>query len=262
MSVSASLVRSAVAVMFLAGSMAIGRSALAGEAADPRGGADGHADVHDTAAAEGRLLPTLPAPTSGSAALLADGVLHLTWIDPRDSAGASAGGAREEAARVFKTMGIAVQWRRAEPREMGRPGEIRVIVLDRLLKRAGNTVVLGATPSRLPDWRFVWIHLPSVREALRVSGPSVGSLELASQYRLGIALGRVIAHEVVHAVAPALPHGSGLMAERLTAADLTTAALRVPPEVAAAVRTALAGTAPPATSAAGPELLAAEHARH
>ena len=106
--------------------------------------------------------------------------------------------------------------------------------------------MLGATPSSFQGERFVWVHVPSVRAAAgrptRGSGPN---LEFHSARRLGIALARVIAHEVVHALAPELPHGSGLMSARLDQRMLTAPTIAIDPQVGLAVRTALAG-APPA----------------
>lgn len=203
----------------------------------------------------------LPAELAASRPLpaIAGGVLQLAWIDPADAAGGCAAGAREETTRVFKAMGIATQWRRADAGEPSRRGEIRVILLDRGARNAGGGVVLGATPVRFEDQPFVWVHVPSVREGLRLLPDSPATLEIRDQYRLSIALGRVIAHEVVHAVAPGIPHGQGLMATRLTAHDLIAPSLRVAPEVAQLVRAALSGeVAPPASAGSG--LLAVEHA--
>ncbi len=52
----------------------------------------------------------------------------------------------------------------------------------------------------------------------------------AGRQRLGIALGRILAHELVHAVAPACPHtAGGLMAPQLTRRDLTGPSLAFGP---------------------------------
>ena len=67
---------------------------------------------------------------------------------------------------------------------------------------------------------------------------------------LAIALGRVIAHEVVHARVPSLPHGTGLMSGSLTRRQLTVASIPFEPEVAFALQAALRGDpvfAPPGT---------------
>jgi hypothetical protein len=82
-------------------------------------------------------------------------------------------------------------------------------------------------------------------------GPTV-TLEPASVRALGIALGRVVAHELVHALAPSVPHGAGLMSEKLTRRQLTAGRLPVDPGVGLAVCAALRGepSLPPDDTAA------------
>jgi hypothetical protein len=58
---------------------------------------------------------------------------------------------------------------------------------------------------------------------------------------LAIALGRVIAHEVVHARVPSIRHSSGLMSRTLTRSQLTGGSIPFEPEVAFALQTALRG---------------------
>ena len=58
---------------------------------------------------------------------------------------------------------------------------------------------------------------------------------------LAIALGRVVAHELVHALAPSVPHGTGLMSAALTTRQLTAPSIPFDPEVGLAVQAALRG---------------------
>jgi hypothetical protein len=85
-----------------------------------------------------------------------------------------------------------------------------------------------------------------VRTAVGIGQRSGPGLDVHSARRLGIALARVIAHEVVHALAPSLPHGSGLMSARLDRRMLTAATIAFDPQVGLAVRTAILGAAPAA----------------
>ena len=150
----------------------------------------------------------------------------------------------------------AASWRRGEPQELARSGELRVIFLNRAAQRE-HVPVLGATPASFQGERFLWVHVPSVRAAAGVSSLKTWpSLDIHSARRLGIALARVIAHEVVHAVAPGLPHGTGLMSARLDRRMLTAPSITIDPQVGFAVRAALAG-APPAARPAD-TILAAE----
>jgi hypothetical protein len=60
----------------------------------------------------------------------------------------------------------------------------------------------------------------------------------------------VIAHEVVHALVPALPHGHGLMSGTLSRQQLTAASVQIDGEVVLAVQAALRGDPVLATSGA------------
>ena len=167
----------------------------------------------------------------------------LVWLDPVGSALGTEAVVRPEVSRLLREMGVAASWRHGDPQELAQSGELRVIFLDRAAER-DHVAVLGATPASFQGERFLWVHVPSVRAAAGVSSLKTGpSLDFQSARRLGIALARVIAHEVVHAVVPGLPHGTGLMSARLDRRTLTAASIAIDPQVGFAVRAALA--APP-----------------
>lgn len=64
--------------------------------------------------------------------------------------------------------------------------------------------------------------------------------------RLGVALGRVLAHELVHTIAPECPHTThGLMAERLSRRMLTAPGIGFDALATRHLRLAAAGVAPP-----------------
>jgi hypothetical protein len=181
-------------------------------------------------------LPLVPATTETPAA-------RLVWLDPAGEAVGTEAMVRPEVSRVLREMGVSASWRRAEPHELAREGELRVIFLNRAAERNHRVPVLGATPASFQGERFVWVHVPSVRAAIGVSRSGPG-LDVHSARRLGIALARVIAHEVVHALAPSLPHGSGLMSARLDRRMLTAPSIAVDPQVGLALRAAILGAAP------------------
>ena len=171
--------------------------------------------------------------------------LRLAWIDPARVAAGFDGLARKEASHLLRRMGVAASWRRAEAGELADPGEVRVIFLDRAAARPSGVTVLGATPTRFADSPFVWVHVPSVRASLGLppAGPRPGMSAVEAR-ALAIAIGRVVAHELVHAVAPHVPHGIGLMSASLGRRQLTAASIGLDPAVSLAVRTALRGDAP------------------
>jgi len=226
------------------------------------------ASVAGSAAAEspepvdvgGVLAPRALAPAPPPVDPLA---VRLVWLDPARTALGVDAVARAEARSLLRKMGLSVSWRCGEAKEVARPGEVRVILLDRGAALATGIPILGATPPRFEGTPFVWVHVPHVRAATGLRPESsIAVAEMASRRAFGIALGRVVAHELVHALAPSVPHGTGLMSEKLTYRQLTGTNLPVDPGVGPAVRAALRGepSLPPAdagtlaAAAAGAEL--------
>ncbi len=183
--------------------------------------------------------------------------LRLVWLDPGDVAAGSELAARAEATRLLSRMGATVFWRRGAGGEQAEPGEIRVVLLGAGPEPSSGPPVLGATRTKLGVAPVVWVRVPHVRAAVGIPEcRSLLGLEPASRNVVATALGRVIAHEVVHALVPSLAHGHGLMADRLTRRQLTAPSILVDSEVAAAVLASFRGNpvfAPPLTG-----LLAAE----
>jgi hypothetical protein len=197
-----------------------------------------------------RALAPLEAPAGAPPAL------RLVWTDPAGIAVGVDALARDEARSVLRRMGVAVSWRRSPAGEATRPGEVRVILLDRGALRGPLTHVLGATPSRFAAAPFVWVHVPSVRAVMGLSPQGLAvALGPPAARGLAIALGRVVAHEVVHALAASVPHGTGLMSATLSRRQLVAANLPVDPEVGLAVRAALRGE--PSLPRADPGVLVA-----
>ena len=137
--------------------------------------------------------------------------------------------------------------------EEARPREIRIILVDHLVLDAQvRRTIMGATPARDRVHPVVWIHTGSVLATLGLP-PDFPILDLPLRARrdLGVALGRVVAHEVVHVLVPSLKHGRGLMSPMLTPGTLTSARLSLDPGAAELVRAALQGRPGPARPEAG-----------
>jgi hypothetical protein len=215
--------RFAVAVVVLASIVA---AAAAAEEASPM-------DVEGFVGS--RVLPPSAPP------LAAPPALRLVWMDPTGVGVGAEAAARDEARSLLRKMGATVTWRRGDAGELASPGEVRVILLDRTADSSGKAV-LGATPPRFEVAPFVWVHVPCVRAVIGLDprGPAFTMSAPASR-SLAIAIGRVVAHELVHALAPSVPHGTGLMSATLTRRQLTDPGLRVDAEVGLAVQAALRG---------------------
>jgi hypothetical protein len=170
--------------------------------------------------------------------------VRLVWADPSRAAARLEPVACAEAKGLLRKIGVPVSWRRGGPRELSRPGEVRVILLDRPATRDPGVPVLGATPPVFAVAPFVWVHLPGVRLSLGLDRGPGARMDPLQTHALAVAVGRVIAHEVVHALAPSVTHGTGLMSASLTRRQLTTGSIPVDPEVALAVQAALRGDVP------------------
>jgi hypothetical protein len=169
-------------------------------------------------------------------------VVRLVWLDPGDVARGLEGTARSEIRELLGRMNVALAWRHGDAHEMARPGEVRVILLGRE-REALEGHVSGAAPVHQPESPVAWVHLPGIVRALGLDPRRQREQQLDSLDRraLGIAIGRVATHEIVHAVAPVVPHGGGLMSAVQGRPLLVDRRPTVDREVARAVRDALRG---------------------
>jgi hypothetical protein len=185
-------------------------------------------------------------------------VLRLVWFDPTDIASGTELMARAEAAAVLSRMGATVSWRRSSSPEVIANGEVWVTLLDAGPQADSGSRVLGATRQGPSVASVVWVRVPNVRAALGISRSlPVLALPPAERHQLGVALGRVIAHEIVHARVPSIPHGAGLMSGTITRRQLTAPSIAFEPEVAFALQAALRGD-PVLASPAEPGVLTAD----
>jgi hypothetical protein len=184
---------------------------------------------------------SLAAVPMGATSAGAEGpALRLVWFDPSELAPGSESVAREEAEALLGRMGASVAWRRGAAGELMRSDEVWIVLVGEGPKPASGSRVLGATLARQQLAPLVWVRVPNVRAALGISRTRP-QLELRpDELRvLGVALGRVLTHEVVHAVVPALQHGSGLMSTSFTRAQLAAGSLPIESQVTLAFRAAL-----------------------
>jgi hypothetical protein len=116
---------------------------------------------------------------------------------------------------------VTVVWKRGGPFEAVGPGAVRVVVI-RSRKSALDPATMGSSNpgSASPT---IWVQYDNV---LRTLG--VADTRGRERVALGIAVGRVIAHELVHLLAPGRDHDrTGLFAPRLDARALLSPATRL-----------------------------------
>jgi hypothetical protein len=226
-------------------------SSAPGNAADRRGVDADSGDVETPAAPLTR--PAAEPPAGGGPRIA------LLWFDPRGTLPGGFETVRQEVARIFREIGVDVRW------TLGGLGtvygaadvpEVPLILLpdDPAPSRDGRhimgLVVKGQQPSRA-----VWVFLKSVRWTL---GHDLGKPRPRTEEEgrdLAVAVARVAAHEVVHAIAPDEPHSrGGLMSHSLNRAHLLGQRIPVDAQCAAAFLTRLAALLPPAPEAAAAAL--------
>jgi hypothetical protein len=178
--------------------------------------------------------------------------LSLFWFDPK---GLFPDGRQvsKEVSRIFRGVGVDIRWVRAgSDTVFGEGGglDIPVILLpeDPMPARASRRV-LGLVPREPSGPRAVWVFLANVRWTLG-HNPRSALILPRERHEVALALARVVAHEVVHAVAPEEPHtSSGLMHHSMDRTFLLGAHAPVDPDCRSAFLRRLGALADPATAA-------------
>ena len=162
--------------------------------------------------------------------------VHLVWVDVAGVARAAFPEARREILSMLGRAGLRAGIREGDVRGVSGPSELTVVVLPGPPPAARlHDTVMGATQRTTEGVRAMWVYASAVGATLGLDPRSGGFWSLPERRQFGTALGRVVVHELVHALAPQHPHeAEGLMAERLGRAQL----LR--PRLAIGVRTAAA----------------------
>ena len=148
-------------------------------------------------------------------------LLRLVWIDVLDSAPFAFRGAVREASAILAGAGVETAWTLGDVSTVTTGEELKIV----LMAGAANGAhlpdhVMGGT-RRGAQSHTTWVYLSNVLWALGLKDKGVHRLSIQEEEQVARALGRVVAHEIVHAVAPHLPHSAhGLMAEKLGRAYL------------------------------------------
>jgi hypothetical protein len=116
----------------------------------------------------------------------------------------------QEVRRIFAASGIALDWRLATEEATPPEDEITVLFRPRPESRLLEDTTLGAVNRNAN--RIARVFLSGLERVLGVRATRPEGQRPGARQRLARALGRVLAHEVVHVVAPDLDHhGDGLM---------------------------------------------------
>jgi hypothetical protein len=199
----------------------------------------------ETAADQTSALPTAP-------------TLHLAWIDSYKLVSPRGHGVvAEEVGALFRDLGIEVAWSQGLPAK----SPSAAVQLTVILMPCDSTGwgfpkgVLGTVPAGSGPPSRVFLFFPDVVRALGFRPPASRTRDLGQspvsfrpneEYEIARALGRVIAHEVIHALCPEQSHvRKGLMRARLDLSFLRQSRVSISPRIARRLRARL--TPPPST---------------
>jgi hypothetical protein len=171
--------------------------------------------------------------------------ITLVWFDLLRELPTGSHDVADEVRAIFAELGIEVTWRQGEPgtsyggtREL----EIAVIALaeDPSPTRRSRTI-LGLVQREPRPTRTVWAFMGNIKRAVGHDPEAAREVHPVEQRLLARAVGRVIAHEVVHAVAPEHPHDRrGLMRHALSRTLLVGVRAPLGDDCARAVRAGVA----------------------
>jgi hypothetical protein len=170
------------------------------------------------------VVPPGPAPDITTPAAAASPALVLVWFDPDRLLPSASDALGREVAATFRDIGVEVAWKPGGPGRSCAEGPVRelpVILLPSDPQRGNEGAhVMGLVIRDQRPTRAVWVFLSSVRWTLGDPAPE-RPLNARQEREVALALARVVAHEVVHAIAPDEPHSrGGLMNHSLNRAFL------------------------------------------
>jgi hypothetical protein len=179
--------------------------------------------------------------------------LSVVWVDVAGTAPWAFSGATRELAALLGGMDVRVHVRRGDVHEAWTESELIVVLVPRPPANSRVSAhAMGAISMSGGSPRSLAVFAEAVARTLGLA-PAGGGWSVTQRRDFGVALGRVVVHELVHTLVPGQPHERrGLMAASLNRAQLVGAAPPIAPETAAAFRSALV-----ASPASQPALVAA-----
>jgi hypothetical protein len=153
---------------------------------------------------------------------------RLHWVDVVGLAPFAYDAVAAETRRILAEHGVCAELQRATPASVRPSSEIGMVLLPTMAGSGVGRRIMGATRSRDARNATVWVYFQEVAAALGLGGPAE-SWTAMERVHFSRALGRVAAHEIVHALLPDRPHDrAGLMARSLGRRELTASVLRAP----------------------------------
>jgi len=173
--------------------------------------------------------------------------LSLAWVDVAGTAPWAFSPAAGELSALLGRLGIRLSVRWVDVHAVTTASELTVILLpQRPAASRLSPEAMGATSIGSGSPRTVVVFAADVARTLGLTSPAP-SWSMLQRLHFGVALGRVVVHELVHVLIPAQPHvREGLMAATLSGAQLRGPTPPIAPATAQALRSALGEPLPSA----------------
>ncbi len=168
-----------------------------------------------TLAALALALSATPAASTDDGGPIPTERLTLVWFDSAKALPRGFEVMSREVSAIFARMGVEIVWTRGTTETQLQGSELSVTLMPRAPHhvRAG---VMGLVNRHQKPPRDAWIFLEAVEHAVRRSSDRFGAEAALQDARLPLAVARVVAHEVFHAVVPEEPHArTGLMCDKI-----------------------------------------------
>lgn len=176
---------------------------------------------------------------TAAAAQAGDHSIRLTWLNASDAFTIPTDAIVEEVEKAFAPHDVAIAW----DGDAAASRELRVMLLP-VEPTVWNVPknAMGITRGDVETTNTVYIFLPTVMRALGLEMTMHRMPTPMEKLEIAKALGRVVSHEVFHALIFGQPHSEhGLMREQLTKGSLSGGSSHFDDESAKALQEALAG---------------------
>ncbi len=201
-----------------------------------------------TLAALALALSATPAASTDDGGPVPTERLTLVWFDSANALPRGFDVMSREVGAIFARIGVEVVWTRGTTETQLQGSELPVTLMPRAPHhvRAG---VMGLVNRHQRPPRDAWVFLEAVEHAIRRSPNPFGTEAALEKARLPLAVARVVAHEVFHAVIPEEPHArTGLMCDKVDGSFLLLGRLLFDAHSATAFRRGLAALRPAESS--------------
>jgi hypothetical protein len=142
--------------------------------------------------------------------------LRIVVVSTTKTDGLALAAMADEVRAILGPVGAELTWVQGDAATVTAPDALRVVLLSG--RGGGSDTGRSVLGSVIPgsEANTLWVYYANVVSGLGLPVEGLATAPPQSRRRVGVALGRVVTHEIVHTLAPELHHESvGLMAARM-----------------------------------------------